>query len=368
LPCVGFVGADGRSYSFDDALEMASSGDSPIFPYPYPLLAGMVEQMRDRGSYISVTSLLHCTRAEYLKRVEPYYISVEDAYPMFRGTLFHAMLEKSAHESAITEQKTLRIYKGVEIGGTYDSMVVLPVKHKMGCDYLRNGATSPCNCPAAESKRFVLQDWKTTKSLPKYDSPYSTHIQQINLYRWLNNLKPEEVIMEVWYFSMEGFKRCRLKDGTGPARGGRAPTNQHWSDQEIESFLDQRLMSLKASMMLDIPMPYDTVPEDWKWECAYCPVRDKCSRVMLTEREAVWRERYGLKPEDAGKMGEAAPLWDSLVGYYQTRADGASKKPPEVPKAEIPKVSDALYTLVNAVPKPEPRAKRGRPRKDATNG
>jgi hypothetical protein len=303
MPVVGFISADGTTdqpegqghCSFEFALALAADGNEEAFPYPYPLLKGIADSIQDRGEYISVTSILHCLRSEFLTRTEPYYVSVESMYPAFRGTLFHGLLEANPNPNGAVEQKTIRTHKGIEIGGTFDSKLIFKDER---------------------SKKIVLQDWKTTENLPKYDSPYSSHMAQINLYRWLLGLDPDEVVMEVHYFSMKGHKMCRLKNG-GTSKNGRAITNQHWSDEQVERFLDDRLVKLKASFVTRIPMPYDMVPEEDKWQCEYCPVRTLCSRLMVDEREAAWRKAAGLPP--AGTASDPSPLWRELFDDYRGR-------------------------------------------------
>jgi len=310
MPVIGFISSDGTSdqpegqghCSFEFALQLAKDRHG-AFPYPYPLLKGIVDAVQNRGDYISATSVLHCLRADYMKRKEDYYSTVESMYPSFRGTLFHGLLEKNAPDNARIEEKVKRTYKGIEIGGTFDSLLCFP---------------------DADEKKYIIQDWKTTDNLPKYDSPYSSHVVQVNLYRWLLGFKVEDVVMEVHYFSMKGHKVCQLKDGTGIARGGRAPINQHWSDEKVESYLDDRLIKLKASMVAGIPMPYSMVGEDEKWECEYCPVRQKCATLARSEEEASWRKRAGLSPE--GTAGDESVAWVELIKGVEARIAKAGAK------------------------------------------
>jgi len=289
MPIVGFQSATGQKHSFKEALTLCENG-SDEYPYPYPLLKGIVESQQDRGDYISATSLLHCLRGDYLKRREDYHISVESAYPMFRGTLFHALLEENPHPQGQVEGKRLRKFRGIEVGGTFDSLITY-------------------HNPKDKKRPYTLQDWKTTKALPKYGA-YKSHMQQLNLYRWLLGLSPDEVRMEVVYFTMEGVKVCPLRDGTQKGRGGKAAVNQHQTDEQMHAFLDDKLIKLKASLMSNIPLPYDMVPEDDKWECAYCPVVQKCHDLMVTEREAQWRKNSGMSPGDT--LSDLAPEWEII--------------------------------------------------------
>ena len=338
MPVVGFISADGSSdqpegtgrCSFEYALAEAASGNSEAFPYPYPLLKGIVASTENRN-YISVTSILHCLRADYLKRTTNFYVTVEQQYPMFRGTLFHGLMEKYPNPNGKIEERHSRTYRGIEISGKYDSMI-----------FLRD-----------ESGRVVIQDWKTTESLPKYDSPYTSHIAQINLYRWLLGLKPDEVIMEVWYFSMKGVKRCRLKDGSGVGRGGKSPANQHWSDERVEAYLDDRLVKLRASIVAGIALPYSMVPDEDKWECEYCPVRAQCEALRWQEAESFWRKEQGLPPEKSDGA-EVAAEWGNVLDGFTIRINRAFPGAREPAKPVDPQ----MIPPVLAVPKPEPKPRR----------
>lgn len=294
MPVVGFISTNGESdqpegqghCSFAYALQLSAERDE-AFPYPYPLMKGIVDSIQDRGEYISVTSILHCIRGDFLKRTEPYYMTVDAAYPMFRGTLFHSLLEKNPAPDGRIEEKTIRKYRGIEIGGTFDSLLTFQ-----------------------DADLTVLQDWKTTDTLPKFGA-YTSHIAQVNLYRWLLGLDPDKCVLEVHYFSMKGHKACVLKDGKQATRGGRAAVNQHWTDAQVEAYLDDRLVKLRASFVSRIAMPYAMVPEDDKWECAYCPVKATCDERAADEAESLWRQKAGLPP--TGAVGDEAAAWLQVV-------------------------------------------------------
>lgn len=313
MPLVGFISADGSSgpglrdgkWYFEDALKEAEKPGSTAFPQPYPVLRGIVDANQDRGDYISVTSILHCARNEFLKRKESYFAVPETLYAAWRGTMFHELLEKHKSEASLTENKTVRTYKGVEIGGTYDSLRIYE-----------------------DGDFTIVEDWKTTENLPKWGA-YSTHVQQINLYRWLLGLDPKKVRLVITYFNMTGFVSLPLKDGSGPSRGGKAPTNQIWSDAQVEEFLDNRLFILRASLDTNIPMPYVKVAEDEKWLCDYCPVRQRCADLAQQEAEATWRRRAGLPPLQGGDDNAAnlSTEWNKVASEVELRVKGAALHP-----------------------------------------
>lgn len=293
MPLVGFTADDGSGhYTFEEALALANSD---AFPYPYPILKGIIDTTQNRGDYISATSILHCLRGDYLKRHEPYYLTIEQAYPMFRGTLFHSLMEKNPHPMGKVEHKMLRRHKGIEIGGTADS--ILTYKREVEGKVV-----------------FQVEDWKTTDNLPKYASPYTSHAKQVNLYRWLGKIPVEQCELVVWYFSMKGIKRTVVK--------------KPMTDAEVESFLDDRLIKLKASFTTKTPLPYKMVAEDEKWECAYCPVRQRCNDLADQEQEQTWLRRRGFDPND-DLEGQTAPLWNAIENGVRARIDaeyGATKR------------------------------------------
>ena len=301
MPLVGLISADGTSdqpegqghCSFEFALELAKDRHE-AFPYPYPLVKGIVDGVQNRGEYISATSVLHCLRADFLKRRTPFYQSIEALYPAFRGTLFHALMEKNVPENGRIEEKVKRTHRGIEIGGTFDSLLTFRDNN--------------------DTERFILQDWKTTDNLPKYGA-YPSHVAQVNIYRWLLGLDPEKTTLEVHYFSMKGHKACPLRESS--TRGGRTSMSQYWSDEQVEAYLDDRLVKLKASLESGIPMPYAMVTEEEKWECAYCPVRQECATGANAESEAIWRKNAGLPP--TGAVGEESAAWLALTDSVSAR-------------------------------------------------
>jgi len=233
---------------------------------PYEILTGIRAQVTSwRPSEFSATQTLSCPRKVYLEAEEDYYVAPADNFATFRGTVIHTILDQNKTDDAITEERVQRDHRGIIITGAPDSLR-LRFRGRTG-------------------ERHLLRDWKSAKSLPKWDNPYTNHQQQVNLYRWLLKLEPEETDMEVVYVSMEGVKILKVKP------------SQVWTDADVEAFLDRRLLVLNSQRESGRPVAYYSVDEDDLWQCEYCPVRQVCYRKaageiqvgLVTEPEAVQR-------------------------------------------------------------------------------
>jgi hypothetical protein len=128
---------------------------------------------------------------------------------------------------------------------------------------------------------------------------------QTNIYRWLLELDPRFTEIEIVYISMEGVKAIPLKKG-GTTRYGRQIANQVMSDEEVEAYLDDRLMTLDAQNKAGRPVAYHNVDEEDLWNCQFCPVKNVCYDRAAQEAKAAFiadepvhrvppRERKGKK-------------------------------------------------------------------------
>lgn len=272
MPQVGWLTAKGDVVAFQDALDEAMVSGS-FEDMPYEVLLGMHRNLtKERPDAISVTQLLGCPRKVYLEGTTDYAVPPADNYAAFRGMVVHAVLEDGG-DGASSETRVEREYRGVTISGQPDSLRVVGVNN-----------------------RKLLRDWKSVKSLPTYDNAYSHHQEQVNLYRWLLGLDWRLTDLEVVYLSMEGVKVIPLKRG-GTNRYGRAIPMQVWTDEEVEAFLDQKLMVLAAQRKYQSPVAYHNVDVDHLWQCDYCPVRNRCYELAAGEAKEAW-----AKGEDVGRV------------------------------------------------------------------
>lgn len=268
MPQVGWFDPETKRRGlFDEVLDEARQhGDA--MGMPYEVLLGIKEQVtKERPDAITVTSLLSNPRHVKLERENAYFADPAQNYATFRGSIVHAILEDYGDSGSVIEERITRDFNGTPISGQPDTVRIRTT----------NGRT-------------LLRDWKTTKELPRYDNAYKNHQQQVNLYRWLLGLDPEATDLEIVYLSMEGVKIMPLKHGGRSARG-RAISEQHWPDEKVEAFIDERLALHQVQPIL----AYEDIPEDDMWMCGYSPVENLCRRLAAKEARIKWEKGEDVK-------------------------------------------------------------------------
>lgn len=264
MPQIGWLSDNGQQVLFADALAV-SEAEGSWNSIPHEVLVLIKQQVtKERPDGISVTQLLGCPRKVFLEKTNDWFSSPIENWPALRGTLVHGLLEQTGGENAEIEVRHERVYKGVTISGQPDSVRVL-----------------------GNGKRRLIRDWKSTNKLPYYDNAYSSHKLQTNIYRWLLELDPRFTEIEIVYISMDGVKAIPLKKG-GTTRYGRQIENQVMTDEEVEKYLDDRLMTLDAQNKAQRPVAYHNVDEDDLWNCAFCPVKSVCYNQAAQESKAAF--------------------------------------------------------------------------------
>ena len=185
MPQVGwFDPSTQRRGLFQEILEEAEfHGDAMGFPYE--VLNGMYQQAtKERPDALTVTSLLANPRHVKLEKANAYFAEPGHNYATFRGNIVHSIMEQYGGPDSIIEERVDRVFAGsdgdVTISGQPDTVQIRST----------NGRT-------------LVRDWKSTKELPRYDNAYSNHMAQVNLYRWVLGLDPEQTDLEVVYVSMD---------------------------------------------------------------------------------------------------------------------------------------------------------------------
>lgn len=263
---IGWLNDSGETFLFEEVLAI-SDAEGSWGGVPHEVLTLIKEQVsKERPDGVSVTGLLGCPRKVVLEKQNDWFSHPMENWPALRGTIVHSLLEQTDNDRTEVEVRYEREYKGVTISGQPDSIRAL-----------------------GEGKRRLLRDWKSTAKLPYYDSAYPSHRIQTNIYRWLLELDPRFTEIEIVYVSMEGVKPIALKKG-GTTKYGRAIENQVWTDEQVEDYLDKRLLPLADQLTSGVPLPYHLVDNEDLWNCQFCPVKDKCYELAAVEQRQAWEK------------------------------------------------------------------------------
>lgn len=265
--------------SIEDCLACAKSRDNDC-QYTYELLQSMYGTIQDREDRISTTTLTGpCARKTVLERRLPLTIDPDSLWAAFKGTMYHGQLEKYADgETNIEEARFHAHYGGNTISGSPDLVDV------------KNG---------------ILYDYKTTKSVPRFNYVYSDHNHQLNVNRWLVDnahtvewrgeeydlSKPENqkhFVPDEWkhmYIVYMDDQGCKTIEATRseqvPKANGKGTKKARvadiWSDEEVEKWLNDHYWEVKNSFDNDT---FPDIPDNMQgWEhpfCNYCGVRATC--------------------------------------------------------------------------------------------
>lgn len=291
MPLAALEFDKGQLVPVEQVLDAARNGEVRG-PWTYELLSALLATVQDRGDRISTTTLTtKCDRSEYIKRTEPYTEKAANLWASFRGTMFHGQLEHHAHPDSIAEA---RYYVELEGLGTLSGSPDL-----------------------VDPTKGVLYDYKFTKEVPRFDYAWDTHVQQVQVNRWLVDHATEvewrgqlhdltdpkvrkQFVPPFWdslvvvYMDDKGPKpitvtRSEEVIGTTTGKPKRIRVPDIWPDEQVEEFIYERFSAWKDAfdhrVLPDIPESF----AGWQHPlCGYCPVKDKCIdkfiEQQLTER------------------------------------------------------------------------------------
>lgn len=251
----------GDKISFEDCLSCSLTKEKTCH-FSYQLIKAIISNIKELREDITVTGILNCIRKTYLDKVEDYYTTLESLYYAFRGTVFHAKLEKQADDNIISEERYYVDVDGIQVSGKIDSII-------------------------KETK--TLLDYKTTEAIPKYDKPWGSHGLQTNIYRWIlfkNGIEIEKIIIS--YMDMKNVKEIEV---------------DLMPLQEVEDYVYGKVKILNDAFN------NKKIPAAEKgWICNYCAHVDKCNqiekissaRVVLNEIAEI----VSLSKEQKKELGE----------------------------------------------------------------
>ena len=281
----GFIcEVDGKPRSPQDCLACALKGSLPGCQFTPPILRGIVQANLPRGyTGWSVTQLTACPRKVRLRIEHPWHEKPSQLYYSWRGQIAHGIVE-GAHglDQVLAEMRFSAEVDGTLVSGMPD---VVYVAHRHLQDYkttkevpgpwyvytcpvcgkvmqegrwkLARGKRKTCpHCKAYHTPKVVRA--ALTQLPPK---PYSGHVAQVSVYRWLLHQNGVEVdTAEIVYLDMASVKRLPVT---------------LWSLRRTEEWIRSRLPALVAP---DLP-PRLAKDDDDVWQCKCCPVSDLCRRL-----------------------------------------------------------------------------------------
>lgn len=218
--------------SFAGCLEHSRT-DPPECGFVFPVLAGIVNNLRGEMDEITVTQLLNCLRKVVLERGHEVYVEPRQLYYAFRGQMFHQIASGIEVEDCVVEHRFKREVAGIVVSGQPD--LIVPGLRK-------------------------LYDFKTARRIPKPGKTYAQHELQVNIYRWL--VLPHYPIdqLELVYLDMSEVRRTPV-----------AVMDVH----ELMGWLVPRVKALKAAVEGG-RLP-DRVGPDGLWQCnGYCSFTERC--------------------------------------------------------------------------------------------
>lgn len=258
---------------------------NPLHPCQYG--PDVLEKMRvdytspDREpgpSAFTPSRLMSCPRQAQLQERVDYFTDVDAAYPLTRGNMVHALMEKSRYPGAIRvfREQRLRTYINTSFGkqlfsGKMDLVVVTAF----------DGSVWHTN----------IVDYKTTSKIG-HDlvRAQDEHIAQINMYAWLvTQTLPKKLggpvvvdCLEIEYFAMEKSRRF-TSAGPLKARGKRI-TGSHPVQYETLELLPIPMYPLESTekairRRIETrlqPVLAPILPEEERWKCPGCPVYEVC--------------------------------------------------------------------------------------------
>lgn len=250
----------------------------------------------DDPSRISTTTLTSkCIRQRALERSTDYVIQLADLYPAFRGTLLHGQLEKFVSPNSYGEVRFVVHDIGVQIPAIKKA---LPRKD-------RSFSGSP---DLVDPNVGILYDYKRTKEVPRFNTVWGDHIEQLNINRWLVDHADEVEVKDEGLFDLtdpdvrkrfvpiewqelvivyvddKGPKPITVTESidvpaktTGGTKKARIPAL--WNDERTEQYIAEKYIAARNALTTHLA----PIPVGWEHQshvlCGWCPVRSLCAEL-----------------------------------------------------------------------------------------
>lgn len=143
------------------------------------ILRGIRKSIREPIVGVTVTELLDCPRAYFLKKRFPIHVYPSRAFWAFRGTMAHQILEGDKQACDIVEKRFFMDLMGVKVSG----------------------------CPDLIRGDRII-DWKTARKIPA--RPNESHVLQLSMYRVICSAQNPPIKIsaaELTYLDMNEHRR-----------------------------------------------------------------------------------------------------------------------------------------------------------------
>lgn len=274
----GITGNLPKWYPVEELLDQAYHSDPKWSPWSFELLNAAIGSMEERGDNISTTALTGpCPRSTVLERKEEYIADVDKLWRAFRGTMVHYVLEDAARPNSIAE---VRFHAPL--------------------------ADDEISCkPDLITQEGVMWDYKNVGNLPRYDSPFPSHVEQLqfnayivrNATKWALDDNDYELPFDVrgmdfkrlaiLYMDIDGPKVLECQTSIQVPNKTRPGTHavkvpDVWSDDQVLELMWPRFKSLREALD-SYPKWPKGLEEFWGgdagWECPgfpHCPLKGNC--------------------------------------------------------------------------------------------
>lgn len=302
----------GETFSIPEALEHVAHRRNRC-QWTYELMAAMVagheaHPSNEDPTRISTTVLTSsCLRNTALQRFNDYVSEPADLWASFRGTMFHRQLEAWAQPRSYGEARFYIADMGTKIPLIKS---LLPRKD-------RSFSGSP---DLVDPIAGVLYDYKRTKEVPRFNTVFGNHVEQLNVNRWLvdhadlvevkdeygsiahalvsttddsftydmtNPAVRDLFVPYEWqelvivYVDDKGPKPIAVTESIDvPTKQGgtkKARVPAFWDEEKTEAYIAERYIAARLAFLKGSA----PIPPGWNHQshvlCGYCPVRKLCA-------------------------------------------------------------------------------------------
>ncbi len=242
----------------------------------------------------SATGLLGCYRQSALQQEHPYYVDLDNEWSKLRGSMVHALMEKSTnmYPGGYGERREIELETQVDTKYGPQRFISQPDL------IVIQGIRGTAECHVVNVK---IVDYKSTGEVG-HDlvAARKDHVRQLNMYAWLvrralrfpllgdgiQQIVVDE--LEIFYCDMKKTRRF-TSAGYLSAKGKRLSTKPLTHEElilePITIYPDEVVDAwVKTAIERKIESRETLAPvltEDQQWRCYYCPVKAICDELAM---------------------------------------------------------------------------------------